>query len=87
MFENNYSHNVQQLLSGHILKKKQHFLWENMVKALLAYLWYQRNQRTFHDKEMRWIDRFESATRNASAWCSLNKDFEAYSIQEISLSF
>ena len=36
---------------------------------------------------MRWLDCFESVACNASAWCSLNKEFEAYSIQEISLNW
>ena len=58
-----------------------------MVKALLADLWFERKQRTFHDKEMRWIDHFESAASNTSTWCSVNKEFEAYSIQKISLNW
>ena len=51
---------------GHILKKKPRLLWENMVKALPADSWFERNERTFHDKEMSWLDRFESAPHNAS---------------------
>lgn len=46
-----------------------------------------RNQRTFHDKETHWLDRFEVAGRNGAAGCTLHKDFEAFSIQGISLNW
>lgn len=50
--------NVQQLLLGHFLKKKPRLLWENMVKALLADLWFERTKKPFMIK-MGWLDQFE----------------------------
>ena len=58
-----------------------------MVKALLAELWLEENQRTFQDKELGWLGHFDSAARNTFAWCSLSKDFEVYSIQELCLNW
>ena len=54
---------------------------------MLAEIWSEQNQRIFHNKEMHWLDNFEIASRNVAAWCTLQKDSEAFSIQEISLNW
>lgn len=83
----NFRDNVLQLLMGPKFKKKSKLLCPNVVKALLTNLWFERNQRVFHDKETPWIRCLESARLNASSWCSLSKAFVDYSIQEISLNW
>ena len=82
-----FSLNVQQVLMGPVFKKKTWLIWANLSKAVLVEIWFERNQRTFHGKETHWPDRFEIASRNAAAWCTLHKDFEAFSIQDISLNW
>ena len=52
----------------------------------LTILWFERNQRVFHNKASPWSVRFEIARLNASSWCSLSKTFEDFSIQDISIN-
>ena len=58
-----------------------------MSKALLTEIWFERNQQIFHDKESPRTEIVCSAERNAAAWCSLNKEFENYCIQDICLNW
>ena len=50
MFGNSSSDNVLQILIGPSLKKGPKTLLHNAVKALLVEIWFERNQRVFHDK-------------------------------------
>ena len=77
---------VLQLLEGPLLLKKPRLLWLNLLKAILSELWFERNQRIFHDKEKP-SSEVLSAERNAAALVSLNKDFGAYYIQDICLNW
>ena len=79
---------MSQILAGPNLKRKTaESLWTNAVKALLAEIWFERNQRVFHDKSSTWLERYDSAVLNASSWCSLTKYFQDYSSQEIVLNW
>lgn len=62
-------------------------LWSNAVKALLSKIWFECNQRVFHDKSLPWSAHLDSTRLLASTWCSLSKDFSNYSIQDISLNW
>ena len=62
-------------------------VWANVVKALLAEIWFERNQRVFHEKSSTWMERYDSARLNTSSWCSLSKFFQDYSSQEIVLNW
>lgn len=46
-------------------------------------LWFERNQRVFHEKQLQWSDCFEIARLNASAWCSHSKSFSNFSLQYV----
>lgn len=50
MFDNSFLNNVQQVLSGVILKKQANLIWLVAVKALLSELWFKQNQQVFHEK-------------------------------------
>lgn len=63
---------------GPKFKKSPNLLWTNAMKALLTDLWFERNQRVFHDKETLWFSCLESARLNVSSWCSLSKIFTDY---------
>ena len=79
---------MTQVLAGPVLKMKTtDLLWVNAVKALLVEIWFERNQKVFHDKPSTWMERFDSARLNASSWCSLSKDFQDYSSQDIVLNW
>ena len=62
-----FSGNVLQILPGSNLKKTSLILWCNAVKALLVEIWFERNQRVFHNTSSV-SDRFEYAYLNASSW-------------------
>jgi len=88
VFYHVFKNNVSQILAGPNLKKKTaECLWANAVKAFLAEIWFERNQRVFHDKSSTWMERYDSARLNASSWCSLSKFFQDYSSQEIVLNW
>ncbi|TYK30102.1 putative protein phosphatase 2C 51 isoform X2 [Cucumis melo var. makuwa] len=59
---------------------------ENMVKALPAEIWFECNQRIFH-KGKGLSEVVDTAKRNAAAWCSLDKEFNDYSIQDLCLNW
>ena len=87
-FDHDFKNNVTQVLAGLALKMKTtDLLRVNAVKALLVEIWFERNQRVFHDKPSTWMERFESVYLNASSWCSLSKDFQDYSSQDIVLNW
>ena len=67
--------------------KKPNLIWVNMEKALLAEIWFERNQRTLYDKERGLFDTVDTTKRNAAASCSLNAEFKDYSIQDICLNW
>ena len=50
VFDHSISASVVQFLSGPILPKKSRIILEILSKALLTELWFERNQRIFHDK-------------------------------------
>ena len=80
VFYHVFKNNLLQILAGPDLKKKTaELLWANAVKALLTEIWFERNQRVFHDKSSTWLERYNSAVLNASSWCSLTKYFQDYS--------
>lgn len=70
VFEDCFGQNVQQILVGSLFKKKLLLIWANFSKTMLAQIWFQRNQRTFHDKETSLLDCFETASTNTAAWCT-----------------
>ena len=76
-----------QLLLGSILPKKPCTIWENLSKALLTGLWFERNQRIFHDKARLKAEIMRAVDLNAAAWRSLKKEFVNYSIQDICLNW
>ena len=75
------------ILAGPKLKKNQQVPWSNRVKAMLTDLWFERNQRVFHDKETPGFTRFGASELNTSLWTSLSKAFADYSSQDINLSW
>ncbi|KAA0068192.1 mediator of RNA polymerase II transcription subunit 8 isoform X2 [Cucumis melo var. makuwa] len=78
----------QKLPEGPPLPKKPRLIWLNLSKALLSELWFERNQHIFHGKEKPRLEILLSAKQNAVvAWCSLNKEFGDYSIQNICLNW
>ena len=87
VFDGSLSSSILQLLEGPSLPKKSRLIWLNLSKALLAELWFERNQWIFLDKERPRPEIFPSTKRNAAAWCSLNKEFGNYSIQDICLNW
>ena len=75
---------MTQILAGPALNKKTtELLWVNAVKALLVEVWFERNQRVFHDKHSTWMERYDSVRLRASSWCSLSKYFQDYSLQPL----
>lgn len=87
VFGDNFKDNTLQILIGPALKKKPRLLWTNAIKVVLSEIWFERNQRVFHNKASSWIDRFEIAKINASSWCILNRIFEDYTIQALNLNW
>ena len=90
VFDGSFSTNVLQLLRGPYLSKKKPFLiWVNLIKALLAEIWFERNQCNASPmiKKRDWVDIVEISKRNAAAWCSSNAEFKDYSIQDICLNW
>ena len=80
VFYHVFKNNVSQILAGPDLKKKTaECLWANAVKTHLAEIWFERNQRVFHNKSPTWMERYDSACLNASSWCSLSKYFSGLS--------
>lgn len=73
-FNGSLSSNVFQLLRGPVISKRPRLIWENVLKALLAEIWFGHNQRIFHDKARGRTDTVDTAKRNVAAWCSLNKE-------------
>lgn len=71
---------IQQILIGTALKEVPRLIWANAVKALLTKIWFERNERVFHDKRLGWMDHIEVAVLNASSWCTISKHFEDFSI-------
>lgn len=66
VFSGCFKQNVVQILGGPKLKTQAHVLWANVVNALLVEIWFERNQRVFHEKYLSWTSRFEVASLNAS---------------------
>ena len=83
VFGADFRGNIQQPFVGVQFRKIPQSLWVYVVKSLSAELWFERNQRVYHDKSFVWLDRFEVTRKNASSWCSFSKPFESYCIQEI----
>ena len=79
--------NIRQLLTDRIMGKIASLIWCNAVKAILAEIWFKRNQRVFHNKSSSCQNRYELARLNASSWCSLSKQFNDYSLQDIVLNW
>ena len=74
VFYQNFKKNATQILAGPTLKKKAvDLLWVNEVKDLLVEVWFERNQRVFHDRPSIWMERYDSACLNATSWYSLSK--------------
>ena len=80
-----FSGNVLQILFGPDLKKTSSILW-CAVKALLVEIWFERNQRIFHNTASVWSNRFVYACLIGSSWCSMVKEFHDYSTQDIHLN-
>ena len=88
VFDGSFSANVRQLLRMPYLSKRHFLIWVNLIKVILAEIWFERNQRIFHDKKNGiWVDIIEISKRNAAAWCSSNAEFKDYSIQDICLNW
>lgn len=49
VFVNVNRDNVSQILVGPALHTKPHLIWSNVVRALLAEVWFKINQHVFHD--------------------------------------
>lgn len=86
-FDGSLSSKVFQLLRRPLLSKRPQINWENMSKAMLVELWFERNQRIFHNKARDWFETSDTAKRNAASWCSLNKEYNEYSIQDLCLNW
>ena len=56
VFGNVFRENVLQILVGPKLKSDSKLLWNNAVKAWLAEIWFEGNQRVFHDKSTPWLE-------------------------------
>ncbi|XP_038903695.1 uncharacterized protein LOC120090219 [Benincasa hispida] len=84
---NDFKSNVFQLLARPTSHKSTRLLWCNAVKALLADLWFERNQRIFYNKATSCQDRLEAARRQASSWCLLSDPFRAYSLSDFNLNW
>lgn len=65
------------------LKMGPRLIWTNAVKAMIAEIRFERNQRGFYDKRLGWVDHCELAPLNASSWCISSKTFEDFSIQDL----
>ena len=63
---------------------KNFIIWENLSKALLSELWFER---IFLDKASPRVEIMRVADLNAVAWCSLKKEFVNYSIKDIHLNW
>lgn len=87
VIDNSFCDNVLQILISPKLKPTPKLLGINVVKSLLAELWFERNQRVLHDKTTPWLDRFETAQLNTSLWCSRSNTFANFTIQDISLNW
>lgn len=61
VFGNDFKDNTIQLLIGPTLIKEFRLIEANAIKAMLSELWYERNQRVFHNKALPWLDRVEIA--------------------------
>lgn len=51
---------------------------KSMLSKHLPEIWFERNQRVFHDKSLQWVDHFEAARINGSSWCSFSKLCELF---------
>ena len=73
-----------QLLGGPCFNKTSLLLWFNAIKEISEELWFERNQRVFHDhdRSLGWLDCYEVANRNVSSWCILSKEIDSYSMSE-----
>ena len=79
--------NLQQLLVSPHLSSRTQLLWSNVVKALVSELWFEGNQRVFHDTSKDWPNGWGSTRLLASSWSLQSKFFEDYSIQDICLNW
>ena len=86
VFNASFKDNVVQI-SGCKLEKRTYILRINAVKCLLAGIWFERNQRVLHDKDLLWINRFEGTRLDASTWSSLSKAFSIFLVQDICLNW
>ena len=87
VFDHSLNVSVAQLLSRPNLPKKSSVIWENLSKAILLELWFERDQCIFHDKARPRAKIMRFTDLNATAWCSLKKEFVNYSIQDIYLNW
>ena len=67
--------------------KKPRIIWETLLEALLTELWFERNQRIFHDKARSKVEIMCEVDLNVAAWYFLKKEFVNYSIQDIYLNW
>lgn len=86
VFVNVNRDNVSQILVGPALHTKPHLIWSNVVRALLAEVWFKINQHVFHDIFSDWMVPFEVACL-ASSWCCQAKAFADFSIQDLCLNW
>ena len=87
VFDVSLSASVVQILSGPRLPKKSSIIWDNLSKALLSEVWFERNQRIFLDKARPRAEIMLAAELKAASWCSLKKEFAHFSIQDIYLNW
>lgn len=56
------------IILGPKLTASPKMIWANVIKALLAEVWFEKNQRFFHDKSFAWMNA-------SSSWCYRSKLF------------
>lgn len=67
------------------MPSNSHILWIHMIKAHLSKFWMDRNSIIFLNKQLSWINRFESAQLKASSSCALYKSFADFYLHNIYL--
>lgn len=53
-FNEDFKSNVISILIGPALKESPDLTWINVVKAVIAEIWFERNQRVFHNNSFSW---------------------------------
>ena len=82
-----FGDNILSMLNDPSLPKESNTLWSTAVKELLSELWFEINQKVFHDKSFISSDRFAAARLLASSWSPLSPLFADYFIQDICLNW